>query len=146
MAETLEIVAKKLNIKMDKGGTFRPVFYVIDTSNTPVNLTGYGAAMQIKEDYSDVVPLFNLTTTNGKITIVGPVSITINAGEELNGEILTTNLTIANAYGLQPYIAADLTSAITQDYLVYSIDLIEPALDVIKYLKGSIKLNPDGTS
>lgn len=146
MAETLEIVAKKLNIKMDKGGTFRPVFYVIDTSNTPVNLTGYGAAMQIKEDYSDVVPLFDLTTTNGKITIVGPVSITINAGEELNGEILTTNLTIANAYGLQPYIAADLTSAITQDYLVYSIDLIEPALDVIKYLKGSIKLNPDGTS
>lgn len=146
MAETLKIVAKKLNIRLDKGGTFNPIFYILDANNAPVNLTGHNAVMQVKQDYSDVVPIFDLTTTNGKITIVGPDLVTLYAGEELNGVILSSDLTIANVYGIQPYISAELTSAITQDTLVYNVDLIKPSLDVIKYLKGSIFLNPDGTS
>jgi hypothetical protein len=143
---TLRIISKKLNIEMDKGGTFRPVFYILDENNAPVNLTGYHSVMQIKVDYSDVIPLFNLTTENSGISIVGPSTITIKAGNILNGVTLLADLVIAGVYGLKPHISADLTSTITQDALVYAVDLIEPAGDIIKYLRGIIKLNPDGTS
>ena len=143
---TLKIVAKKQNIELDKGATFRPIFYMLDENNAAVNLTGYTAVMQLKVDVLDVVPLFDLTTENGGLEITSPTTITIKAGKCLNGVVLTADLTIASVYGIQAHISATDTSAIIDDSLVYTIDLIEPGLDVIKYLQGTIKLNPDGTS
>jgi len=143
---TLKIVAKPLNIELDKGGTFRPIFYVLDINNAAINLTGYRAVMQIKVDFTDTIPLFDLTTENSGITITSPTTLVFNIGDTLNGVVLTEALTITNVYGIQPHISATLTSAITQDELVYNVDLIEPSLDVIKYLKGGIKLNQDGTT
>jgi hypothetical protein len=143
---TLKITASKLNIELDKGGTFRPIFYVLDDQNQPVNLTGYGAVMQVKEDYADVVPLFNLSVATGSITILPPTTLVLKAGDVVGGQVLIADLTIGGVYGLQPRISADDTSAIVQDKLVYQVDLIEPSLDVIKWLKGDIKLNADGTT
>ena len=143
---TLKIVAKKQNIELDKGATFRPIFYMLDEDNAAVNLTGYTAVMQVRVDISDVTPLFDLTTENGGLEITSPTTITVKAGKCLNGVVLTADLTIANVYGIQAHISATDTSAIEEDNLVYTIDLIEPGLDVIKYLQGNITLNPDGTS
>ena len=143
---TLRITAKKLNIELDKGGTFRPIFYVLDDNNAAINLTGYGAVMQVKADYSDVTPLFDLSVTAGSIVVTAPTTLVLSAGDIVGGVELTEALTIANVYGIQPKISAANTSAITQDELVYQIDLIEPSLEVIKYLKGCIRLNADGTS
>jgi hypothetical protein len=143
---TLKITASKLNIELDKGGTFRPIFYVLDDQNQPVNLTGYGAVMQVKEDYADVVPLFNLSVAAGSIAILSPTTLVLKAGEVVGGKTLAADLTINGVHGLQPRISADAMSAIVQDQLVYQVDLIEPSLDVIKWLKGDIKLNADGTT
>jgi hypothetical protein len=146
MAFNLKILAKVVNIEMDKGGTFRPVFYVLDSDNEPVNLSGYGANMQIKVDYSDATPLFDLSVTAGSITIIGAVSVTVKAGEMWGDEIIEVDTIKTGVYGLQPHITATNTSSITQDQLVYQLDLIEPSLDVIKYIKGDIILNEDGTT
>jgi len=119
---------------------------VLDDNNAAVNLTGYGAVMQLKADYADTVPLFNLSVAASSIAIVGPTTLILKKGDTVGGVELTADLTITNVYGLQPRISAADTSAITQDALVYQMDLIEPSLDVIKYLKGGIKLNSDGTT
>lgn len=141
---TLKIIAKTLDIEFDKGGTFRPIFYVLDKNNNAINLTGYGAVMQLRLAVSDIDPLIDLSVANGSISITPPVTLEMKKGEYLNGEELTKDLTIYNVYALQPRISSAHTSAIAQEKLVYLVDLIEPSLDVIKYLKGDVQLNLSG--
>lgn len=145
MAE-LDLTAPILNIKADKGHTFDPFLLVVDEDNAPIDLTGYGANMQIKEAYTDATPLFNLTVANGGMSIIGPISITVKAGKELNGVVLTAPLTITGVYGLQPHVEASLTSAVVPNTVVHYTDLIEPSGRVLPYAKGKIKFTPDGTT
>lgn len=142
---TLHITAQKMNIELDKGATFDPIFWVLDSDNAAINLTSFGAVMQFKEDYADTVPLFDLTVANGKIAIV-TATITITAGTIINGEELASDLVINNAYGVQPILTATETSSITQGCLVYALDLIDTDSKTRPYLKGKVKLNADGTS
>lgn len=143
---TLHIAAQKMNIELDKGATFDPIFWVLDSNNAVIDLTSFGAVMQFKEDYSDVVPLFDLTVANGLITIVTTATLTIEAGTVINGVELSTDLTVSNAYGVQPLLTATETSSITQDCLVYALDLIDADSKTRPYLKGKVKLNADGTT
>lgn len=142
----LDLTAPRLDFKVDKGHNFDPVLWVLDEDNAPIDLTGYEANMQIKEAYTDTVPLFDLTVANNGMSIVGPSSVTIKAGKELNGVILTAPVTVTGVYGLQPHISAALMSAIVQNSLVHYIDLIEPGGRVLPYAKGNLKLTPDGTT
>lgn len=143
---TLNLTAPKLDFKVDKGHDFDPILWVLDENNAPINLTGYTGNMQIKTDYADVTPLFNLTVANAGLTITGPSTITVKAGNSLNGVELLVDTVIAGVYGLQPHISATLMSAIVLNDLVHYVDLIEPGGRILPYAKGKIKLNPDGTS
>lgn len=142
----LDLTAPKLDFKVDKGHDFDPVLWVLDENNAPINLTGYEGNMQIKVNYSDVTPLFNLTVANAGLTISGPSTITVKAGNTLNGVVLAVDTVIAGAYGLRPHISGALMSAIVPNELVHYIDLIEPGGRTLPYAKGKIKLNADGTS
>jgi hypothetical protein len=145
MAE-LDLTAPRLDFRVDKGHNFDPVLWVLDEDNAPINLSGYEANMQVKEAYSDATPLFDLTVANNGMTIVGPSSVTIKAGKELNGVVLAAPVTVAGVYGLQPHISAALMSAVVPNSLVHYVDLIEPGGRVLPYAKGKIKLTPDGTT
>jgi phage tail sheath gpL-like len=51
-----------------------------DSNDAPVNLTGYTAAMQLRQNYNSEVADLTLTTANGGISIVGATgTITITA-------------------------------------------------------------------
>lgn len=142
----LDLTAPRLDFKVDKGHNFDPVLWVLDEDNAPIDLSGYEANMQIKESYADIEPLFNLTVANLGVTIVGPSSVTIKAGKELNGVVLTSPVTVTGVYGLQPHISAAQMSAVVPNSLVHYVDLIEPIGRVLPYAKGKIKLTPDGTT
>ena len=68
------------NTTIDQGSVWSVVLVYTDSNNTPVNLTGYTAAMQLRQNYNSDVADLTLTTANGGISIVGATgTITINA-------------------------------------------------------------------
>jgi phage tail sheath gpL-like len=68
------------NTTIDQGSVWTVVLVYTDSNNTPVNLTGYTAAMQLRQNYNSEVANLTLTTANGGISIVGATgTITINA-------------------------------------------------------------------
>lgn len=68
------------NTTIDQGSVWSVVLVYTDSNNTPVNLTGYTAAMQLRQNYNSDIADLTLTTANGGITIVGATgTITITA-------------------------------------------------------------------
>lgn len=68
------------NTTIDQGSVWSVVLVYTDSNDTPVNLTGYTAAMQLRQNYNSDVADLTLTTANGGITIVGATgTITITA-------------------------------------------------------------------
>jgi phage tail sheath gpL-like len=68
------------NTTIDQGSLWSVVLVYTDSNNTPVNLTGYTAAMQLRQNYNSTTADLTLTTANGGITIVGATgTITIAA-------------------------------------------------------------------
>jgi phage tail sheath gpL-like len=68
------------NTTIDQGSVWSVVLVYTDSNNTPVNLTGYTAAMQLRQNYNSSTADLTLTTANGGITIVGATgTITITA-------------------------------------------------------------------
>lgn len=68
------------NTTIDQGSIWSVVLVYTDSNNTPVNLTGYTAAMQLRQNYNSATADLTLTTANGGIAIVGATgTITITA-------------------------------------------------------------------
>lgn len=68
------------NTTIDQGSVWSVVLVYTDSNDTPVNLTGYTAAMQLRQNYNSEVADLTLTTANGGISIVGATgTITITA-------------------------------------------------------------------
>ncbi len=68
------------NATIDQGSVWSVVLVYTDSNNTPVNLTGYTAAMQLRQNYNSTTADLTLTTANGGISIVGATgTITITA-------------------------------------------------------------------
>jgi hypothetical protein len=76
------------NTTIDQGSVWTVVLVYTDSNDTPVNLTGYTAAMQLRQNYNSDVADLTLTTANGGITIVGATgTITINATAAQTGDL-----------------------------------------------------------
>jgi hypothetical protein len=76
------------NTTIDQGSVWSVVLVYTDSNNVPVNLTGYTAAMQLRQNYNSDVADLTLTTANGGITIVGATgTITINATAAQTGDL-----------------------------------------------------------
>jgi len=123
--------AAKKNLSIEQGATWRDSYVLLQSAPVgtpvadmlPVDLTGYSARMQVRPDYASATVLVDLTVANGGITI------TAAAGK------------------ISLYISAADTSALafTDTTAVYDLELIEPAGDVIRLLRGSISLSPEVT-
>jgi hypothetical protein len=115
-------MADRYNISIDQGATFSLVVTWKDSLDTPVNLTGYTARMQARQEYtSPNPPLFSLTSPIGGIVInaaQGQVAVTIEAQE-------TTNFA-AGKY-------------------VYDLEIVSGAGVVTRLIEGRCVVNPEVT-
>lgn len=112
--------AGNYNISIEQGATFTLGVGYQDGSGLAVNLTGYTADMQVRSTVGNSVIQYELSTTNGRITIT-----------PLTG-IVTLNLT------------ATETTALTFQSGVYDIELTSGAT-VIRLLQGTITVSPGVT-
>lgn len=120
MASKLAEKAGTLHITIEQGATFSPVFTWKDENGTLINLIGYTARMQIRENLEDTAFIHEATTENGGITL-GDAAGTI-----------TLNITATD------------TAAFTFDTAVYDLELISGA-NVTRLLKGDVTLSLEVT-
>jgi len=119
MAKT-PIVPRKsqaLNIEIDKGSTFRSdLIWKEGVSETPKDLTGYTARMQIRPDIDSETILHEMTTENGGIAIT-----------ELEGKISL-------------FISDTDSTAFDWEEGVYGLELIDTAgsNDVRRLVRGEV--------
>ena len=130
---TLDLKAPSIDIKFDKGKTLKPVFYYLSPTNTVIDLEGYTARMQVRLNYDSETPLWDLTTENDGLEIVTGTAT------------LADGTTIANAQGVKLNVTATQTAEIAWDKAVFDIELIEPGLDVLPFIKGTLTPSPEVT-
>lgn len=126
MATTLDLRAPSISIRFDKGKTLNPIFYYLSPTNSIINLTGYTARMQVRLAYTDVTPIWDLTTANGKLIITTGTAV------------LSDGTTIPGAYGIKLNIIATDTAAVTFSNALFDIELIDPSGIVLPFLKGTL--------
>jgi hypothetical protein len=108
------------NDTLDQGATYNLVVVYKDANNTPINITGFSAFMQLRENFDSTVADLTLTTANGGISINGPL-----------GEI-TIIATAAQ------------TTTLTSDYYLYDLELVNGSA-VTRLLQGQITVNSEVT-
>jgi hypothetical protein len=115
----------KLNLKINRGETFRHILKWQDANETPIDLTGYTARMHIRSSIDAPTTLLELTTSNNKISFP-------NA---LEGEILL-KLTAAE------------TAALTWDTGVYDLELVilvSAVEEVTRLVEGKVTVTKEVT-
>ena len=107
-------MAASTDLIIDQFATFRSAFrWETKGTGTPVNLTGYTAAMQIRRTHADSTALVSLTSaTNGGLTIV-----------PLEGRVTIE-------------IPAATTSTLTAGKYVYDLVLTDPASKKKRLVEG----------
>jgi hypothetical protein len=109
----------RFNFVCPQGATFKPaLIYKVD--NSPVNLTGYTARMQVRESHTSDEIIISLSTNSG-ITIDGP-----------NGQI-------------EILISASETSTFTDGDHVYDLEIISAGGEVYRLLQGRFNVTPEVT-
>jgi hypothetical protein len=110
------------------------VFYYLSPGNTVINLQGYKARMQVRLDYTSIdPPIWDLTTENAGLALATGTAT------------LADGTTVANAQGIKLNITALQTAAVTWDKALFDIELIEPSLDVLPFIKGTLTPSPEVT-
>lgn len=101
------------NATIDQGAVWSVIFVYKDPSDNPIDLTGYTAAMQLRQSYDSAAADLTLSTANGGIAITGATgTITVTATDEQTG-------------------------ALTPGYYVYDLELTSGA-NVSRLVQGQI--------
>ena len=121
MATTTVKEGDKVNITIKKGTTYEHVFIYVDENGVPIDITGYGARMQIRETVTSAAYVYQ-ALSGGDLNIGG-----------VNGEL---GLSI-------PY---SVTAAFSFTSGVYDIELITPTGKVVGFVGVSrVKTTPEIT-
>jgi phage tail sheath gpL-like len=104
------------NTTIDQGSIWSVVLVYTDSNNVPVNLTGYTAAMQLRQNYNSATADLTLTTANGGITIVGAtgtITITATATQTglLDAGLYVYDLELTSGSNISRLIQGQLTVA-----------------------------------
>lgn len=108
------------NFTIKQGATFRKPFQWI-ADGVPVDMTGWTARMQIREEVDSEIVISELTTENGGITI-----------DPLQGKI-------------DLYLSPEQTSQLNFESAVYDIELVDQVGEVYRDIEGKIKLSLEVT-
>lgn len=112
----------KLKLTVKQGATFRRgLTWKTGVPPAPVDLTGYTARMQIREEVTSTDVLATLTTENNGITLGGAA-----------GTIVL-------------YLSPTATADFDWESGVYDIEMIAPNDDVIRLVEGSVIVSPEVT-
>ena len=110
-----------LNITIEQGATFNPVFTWKDELGNPIDLSGFSGRMHIRGEIEDATTLLEITTANAYMVLGGALgTITLN-------------------------VPASITAALDFDTAVYDLELESSGGDVTRLLKGSVGLSPEVT-
>ncbi len=101
------------NFTVDQGSVFSVVLVYTDSNGAAINLTGFTAAMQLRQNYNSTTADLTLTTANGGITIVGATGT------------VTVSMTAAQTGDLDP------------GFYVYDLELISGA-NISRLVQGQI--------
>lgn len=115
------MTAGKYNITIEQGATFVLPITWKDGNDTPVNLTGYTARMQVRQFKDSPTALVNLTTEN--------------AGIVLGGALGTVTVTIT----------ATATAALPAVEGFYDLELIASTGTVVRLLQGAATISKEVT-
>lgn len=116
------MTAGKYDFVMEQGSVYGQSFQYLDDNNSPVDLTGFTAKMQIRASY-DTVVLLELNTTDATLTIDG-----------VNG-VITAN------------VDADITALLTFTDAIYDLELYPAGNESVafKILYGDVSLRKEVT-
>lgn len=114
------MIAGVHNFTIDQGATWNRTVELQNPDETPYNLTGYTARMQIRRETTSSTVMMSLTTENGRIT--------------LGGALGTIALSLTD----------ELTATIPYDG-VYDLEIVSGSGEVYRVIKGIIRLNPEVT-
>ena len=65
------------NATIDQGATWSVTVTYTDSTGAPINLTGYTAAMQVRQQYSSTDADLTLTSPSGGIVITGATGVIV---------------------------------------------------------------------
>ena len=86
------MTAGKYDIVIEQGADFSYNVTWNDQTGAPVNLTGYSAAMMVRNSYNDASPILSLTSAGGQITLGGAAgTIAISASNTLTAALPASN-------------------------------------------------------
>jgi hypothetical protein len=117
------MAAANYDIKIEQGATFKlSILWKAKVSDTPIDLSGFEARMQVRRNYSSAEPWMTLTSEDGEIVLGG-----------VEGTVEVTG-------------SAAKTSAVPNRLGVYDIELYRP-LDgfVRRLLQGEVTVSPEVT-
>jgi len=105
---------------IDQGADWYINFTYENSTGTPINLTGYTAAMQLRSEPSDLTAALSLTSSSG-ITITG-----------------TTGLVAVHATATQ-------TGSLQAGIYYYDLEITSPTAIVTRLVQGQIVVSPQVT-
>ena len=113
----------KLKFTIYQGATFRKrlTWKGPLPAQTPIDLTGCTARMQVRPEVESSTVLLSLTTVNGGIV--------------LGGALGTIDL----------YVSDEDTGAITWDGGVWDLEIVHPGGEVTRLAQGSVSVSPEVT-
>jgi hypothetical protein len=116
-------MTKPANLKLQiyQGATFRKRLRWLNPGQTPIDLTGCTARMQVREEVESTAVLLELTTENGRIVLGG------------------------TAGTVEMLVDADTTAAITWDGGAWDLEIVHPAGEVTRLAQGSLCVSPEVT-
>lgn len=115
-------MAVAYNTTIDQGADWYLTVTYEDPSGTPINITGFTAALQLRSLPSDTVAVLTLTTANGGITVTGVTgTIAIHATHTQTGAIDEGNY----FYDLEIYSNGNpsITTRLVQGQIVVSAEV-----------------------
>jgi FlaG/FlaF family flagellin (archaellin) len=115
------MAAAVYDILIEQGATFQLHVVYKDSSENPIDLSGYTARMQVRQKYSDPDALLTLTTENGGISLGG-----------VTGTIDVTS-------------SATDTAELTTKCGVYDLELQNAAGIVTRLIEGNVTITPEVT-
>lgn len=106
---------------IEQGADFFLDLVYKDDTGTPIDLTGFSARMQVREEYSSAAPVVNISTGTSGITLGG-----------LSGSIAI-------------HIPAADTAALSFNTARYDLELEDSTGVVTRLIQGSVTLSPEVT-
>ena len=113
--------AGALDIVAEQGATFALALLWTDTTDVPIDLTGYAARMHVRNVPNASTFVIELTTENGRIAL-GATAGTINL-----------------------LIDAETTAALPAGEFVYDIELVQAGDGVTRLLEGAFSIRAEVT-